>query len=315
MRRRLIDLARGRTAKRLGFIGSVAALAFFLRALASAFGEVDLDLLLSKHWIALLSAALLYGLAYVPMTRAWIVLARGAGAESEPRALAEIFLTSQIAKYLPGNVAQFLGRAYAAHRIGVPLTVTGLALTLEVAGVLIASALLVGSAWSLGLGGGMPKAGGTYLLPLVGAAIAAVAAIAVIAGRRDGIRQSLRPFMVATLLHMLTLLLVASGHLAIAVSLVGHADAAMIGEIAAAILTSWLIGFAAPGAPAGLGLREMTFVALLSGSYAPDALVLVAAAFRLVTVGGDLLAWLVGLRLRTAGGRAASRLASSWPFA
>lgn len=311
MLRRLIDLARGRTARRLGFIGSVAALAFFLRALASAFDEVDIDQLLSRHWIAVLSAGLLYGLAYVPMTRAWIVLARGAGARSEPRALAEIFLTSQIAKYLPGNVAQFLGRAYAAHRIGVPLTVTGLALTLEVAGVLIASALLVGCAWSLGLGGGISKAGAVYLLPLAGAVIAAVAAIAVIAGRRDGIHRSVRSFIAATLLHMLTLLLVAGGHLVIAVSLVGHANAAMIGEIAAAILTSWLIGFAAPGAPAGLGLREMTFVALLSGPYAPGALVLAAAAFRLVTVGGDLLAWLVGLHLSTARGQAASRLASN----
>ena len=311
MLRRLIDLARGRTARRLGFIGSVAALAFFLRALASAFDEVDIDQLLSRHWIAVLSAGLLYGLAYVPMTRAWIVLARGAGARSEPRALAEIFLTSQIAKYLPGNVAQFLGRAYAAHRIGVPLTVTGLALTLEVAGVLIASALLVGCAWSLGLGGSISEAGAVYLLPLAGAVIAAVAAIAVIAGRRDGIHRSVRSFIAATLLHMLTLLLVAGGHLVIAVSLVGHANAAMIGEIAAAILTSWMIGFAAPGAPAGLGLREMTFVAMLSGSYAPGALVLAAAAFRLVTVGGDLLAWLVGLHLSTARGQAASRLASN----
>lgn len=300
MLRRLIDFGRGRTAKWIGFIGCIVALAFFARALVLAFAEVDLERLLSEHWLALLAAALLYGLAHVPMTRAWIVLAATAGAKAAPRALAGIFLTSQIAKYLPGNVAQFLGRAYAGLRIGVPLRDTALALTLEVAGVLIASALLVGAAWSLGLGGGSAEVGFLALVPMIGAAAAAAVAIAVVATGNEAVRRSSRGLMIATLLHMLTLLLVTGAQLVIAIGLLGHADPAMVGRIAAAILTGWLIGFVTPGAPAGLGLREMTFVSLLAGAYPATALVLAAAAFRLITVAGDLIAWLVGLRLGTA---------------
>lgn len=310
MLRRLIDFARGPTAKRLGLVGSIAALAFFLRSLVAAFAEVDLGLLLSKHWLALLAAALLYALAYVPMTRAWILLAATAGAKAAPRALAAVFLTSQIAKYLPGNIAQFLGRAYAGHRIGVPLRVTGLALTLEIVGVLIASALLVGAAWSLGLDGGSAAIGLLSFAPMIGAAVAVAAAVALIGARNDAVQRSSRRLVNATLLHMLTLLLVAGGQLVIAISLLGHADLPVAGKIAAAILTGWLIGFVAPGAPAGLGLREMTFVSLLAGSFPSSALVLAAAAFRLITIGGDLVAWLVGLRLGAADGTRPSDLAT-----
>jgi glycosyltransferase 2 family protein len=303
MSRRLIDRLRGPTAKRIGLAGCIVALTFFAHALVTAVAQADVERLLSQHGLALLVAALLYGLAYVPMTRAWIVLARVAGAEPEPRALTAIFLTSQIAKYLPGNVAQFIGRAYAGHCIGIPLTVTGLALTLEVAGVLIASALLVALALGLGFGSGVPGTPVGYLLPVAGVAILVGGAVAVGAGQRSTLRRAVRPFAGATLLHMLTLLLVAGGQLTITLSLLGHADLATVGAIVAAILASWLVGFIAPGVPAGLGLREMTFVALLSGAHLPAALVLSAAAFRLITVGGDLAAWLVGLYLRAGGER------------
>lgn len=310
MRRRLIEWARGPAAKSAGLIACLAALFFFGETLIAAFAAVDVGRLMSDHWPALLAATGLYALAYVPMTSAWVLLAESAGARTDRRALATVLLTSQIAKYLPGNVAQFVGRAYAAQRIGVPLTVTGLAMALEVAGVLIGAAVLVGAAIGSGLGRGPADLDMDRLLTLIAAIIAVAAAIAVVAGRRDALRRSLRPFGTATLLHMLTLLLVTGGQLVISTSLLGEIGASAIGGIAAAILTGWLIGFVAPGAPAGLGLREITFVALLSNMHDAGALALAAAAFRLVTVAGDLGAWLIGLWLKTGREQAAGDWAS-----
>lgn len=57
---------------------------------------------------------------------------------------------------------------------------------------------------------------------------------------------------------------------------------------------AWVIGFLAPGAPAGLGVREGLMLALLSFSYtAPDAL-LIVIALRLATTLGDILCFIAG---------------------
>ena len=57
---------------------------------------------------------------------------------------------------------------------------------------------------------------------------------------------------------------------------------------------AWLVGFVVPGAPAGAGLRE-TVLALGGGSMPPPHGVLTAIVlFRLMTLGGDFLAFLAG---------------------
>jgi hypothetical protein len=68
---------------------------------------------------------------------------------------------------------------------------------------------------------------------------------------------------------------------------------------------AWVIGFFAPGAPAGLGVREGLMLALLQFSYTrPDAL-LIVIALRLATTVGDILCFLAGsAALFLSGGRA-----------
>jgi uncharacterized membrane protein YbhN (UPF0104 family) len=65
-----------------------------------------------------------------------------------------------------------------------------------------------------------------------------------------------------------------------------------------AFALSWLAGFVAPGAPAGLGVREGVLVALL-GPLLESALVLqIVVAFRLATLVGDFIALALGVALR-----------------
>jgi uncharacterized membrane protein YbhN (UPF0104 family) len=64
--------------------------------------------------------------------------------------------------------------------------------------------------------------------------------------------------------------------------------------ITAAFALSWLIGFLAPGAPAGLGVREGIMVVLLSGA-ADNAQVLIFVLLaRVVTMLGDICNFLIG---------------------
>ena len=56
-----------------------------------------------------------------------------------------------------------------------------------------------------------------------------------------------------------------------------------------AFMLDWLAGLLAPGAPAGLGVREMVLFSLLKGLVAEADLLLTIVPSRLVTVAGDML--------------------------
>ena len=55
-----------------------------------------------------------------------------------------------------------------------------------------------------------------------------------------------------------------------------------------AYVLAWLAGLVTPGAPAGVGVRELVLLALLKGSVGQTELLLAVLLGRLVTVGGDV---------------------------
>jgi uncharacterized membrane protein YbhN (UPF0104 family) len=84
-----------------------------------------------------------------------------------------------------------------------------------------------------------------------------------------------------------------------AVSLVALAHALGIrAEDFSVLLTanaaSWLAGFIIVGAPAGLGVREVTFVALAGTALGDGSALLLAGLFRITTFAGDTLFFAAG---------------------
>lgn len=283
-------------ARLVGAVVSAIALGIFIYLFADALAGTDLRRLAAREWMLLPLAMAIYGLAYVPMTAAWVGLARASGAKASRGALAHTLLVSQIGKYLPGNFAHFLGRAYLARGYGVPLASSGQAIALELAGVLAAGGILAGAAVALGAVGSAAGHAVFWLSGLAGAA-ALIGSAWVLRGKSSTARALLGPLLTATALYGLVLALLAVCNVLLVVGLGAEASMALAGKVAGAFLVSWLIGFVTPGSPAGLGLRELTFVGLLGGSLPPETLVLSATLFRVATIAGDLVAWLAGIVL------------------
>jgi hypothetical protein len=59
-----------------------------------------------------------------------------------------------------------------------------------------------------------------------------------------------------------------------------------------ACVLAWLIGLVTPGAPAGVGVREMALLFMLKGVIGEEDLLLAVVLGRIVTIGGDLLSYL-----------------------
>lgn len=299
----LIDHLRGNTARWLGFLVSAVALVVFLDvAVESISIHADWNLLWC-YWPVLMGGLLFYFVAYIPMISAWTHLARACGTKMIVRSdLTYIFLVSQIAKYLPGNVGHFLGRAWMGQRRGIPMIVLGKAMALEVGGILSACFILANAALFIGLVQSETEQGSYNLEFAVGGAAVVSLLGVVLAFRRWGEwALILRPFIYATFCYLVVIVLMAAINVLILSVISERWSIALSGEVAGAFVVSWLVGFVTPGSPAGLGMREITFFSVLAGTYPNTTLVLTAAAFRLVTVAGDLLVWLAALVYGSAG--------------
>lgn len=236
---------------------------------------------------------------------AWRQLLLGMGLRNSWTELCGIVSATQVGKYLPGNVAHHVGRGALsmARGIGpVPLLTTGLA---EIALLTLASIAVGGVALMfsgrLGVLGGLGDPGiiGLVVLAsaLVLAGLAALRRLAPALVARFAPRFSGRPeltslpgplpIMRAFALYALVYLVFGVG-----IALMARLLLPGVGQdpwlLVAAFALAWIIGFATPGAPAGVGVREAVMLLLLSEAYAPADASATVLAIRVATTLGDL---------------------------
>ncbi|MET0003287.1 MAG: hypothetical protein ABW087_06640 [Candidatus Thiodiazotropha sp.] len=65
--------------------------------------------------------------------------------------------------------------------------------------------------------------------------------------------------------------------------------------ILSAFAISWSVGFLTPGAPSGIGIREAILILLLTPATSDANALILALLFRLVTIGGDSIFYLISL--------------------
>ncbi|OOG51070.1 lysylphosphatidylglycerol synthase domain-containing protein [Rhodanobacter sp. C01] len=217
------------------------------------------------------------------------------------RGLFATYATTQFAKYLPGNIGHYVGRHLLLRKLGMNHRALLLA-TFGEAGFLVLASL-VWAASAMGV-----------LLPSLNITLSAwqvllaecVCLGASFAGlqwwrRRSERAQAWFPLHSPRwLLPVLPLQLLLFAAMALALMIpacVLIPNGKDIWLLPAAAAASWVVGFLVIGAPAGIGVREMVFLALLRGHMPESDILLLAAAFRIVTFSGDGVLLLLGFWL------------------
>jgi uncharacterized membrane protein YbhN (UPF0104 family) len=240
-------------------------------------------------WWHIAGGALIYGASVGLLAMAWHGLLRALGvADLPPSRSAGIYAASQFGKYFPGSVLQYVGRHALLRKAGLSHRALVLCAVLEAA-MLVAAALV----WAA------PMA--VHYVPVDAPVIWAVIVVALgFVGwmlRRHattlggGIRVSLPWLGVAFASY-----LVFFGMMGLTFDVVAAFSSSSIPWATryAAVAASWIAGFVIVGAPAGVGVREAVFLALIGGLMGADTTLVAVSAFRLATFGGDLLAFLAG---------------------
>lgn len=109
---------RRRAAARVAQAAIVAASAYFLAAyLARSWGSIQgFDWRLDLRW--LVASGLVFLAYYFAQAGLWWLLLRGCGVRSPSWPAASVWGKSILARYVPGNVFMFVGRAWMSHSQG-----------------------------------------------------------------------------------------------------------------------------------------------------------------------------------------------------
>ncbi len=254
------------------------------------YAKIDVGRFDALEWLIVLGFALLYGCANCLLAFAWWNLLKKFKVRASWLWALKIFGVSQLAKYLPGNIFHLAGRQAMGMGAGIP-----------------GWALAKSSVWELGLISFTGALFGLLALPLIFPAVVTLTAVGVFTVTVGLIALVLYrlsgPSSAWALGSYLVFLSVSGGLFAGLIGLVSDTPAGnslpwlpLIG----AFVIAWLAGLVTPGAPAGVGVRELVLLFLLKGVMAEGDLLFAVVMGRLVTVLGDVLFFLFGVILGAA---------------
>lgn len=301
-----------RSAHLIGAVVSLICLGFFARTVAAYAGSIAS--IAAEAWWQLPLALPLYAAGYLASAAAWVRILRVLGGTTTLRTGAAILWTAQFGKYLPGNVGHHVGRVAIAGRFGLAAGIVVKSMALEM-GLVVALIVLFA----------IPSVGNLLERLEMKWLFTAAAFVSVILGvllwyrwmrgpasaAARGIVPLIGPMLVKTWLPVVAVLagaIILTGASLVPLTLGLAVEPLGALHIVSLFCVAWLAGFVVPGAPAGLGVRELILAEGLAPMIGHDQAVMAALLFRLLTVVADLIAFVAGvLLLKYSGDAAGSR--------
>lgn len=296
----------------LGFLAALGFIAYFVNFISKSFSWAGVAALGDERSVlAILGAGCIYVLVIPFSGWAWSRLLADMGEHWPWGKTSAVIGLTQIAKYVPGNVAQHVGRAALVLSRKMPADIFA-------GSVLLETLLTMGAAFLMGcLGWLMAKdsawaeshvLGQTLGLALMVLGLA-VPVCAVLfrflrylrghsAWVRKWVSEGLRfpgvwGICQVLLAYALNFLVLGLALFLVCAALVPAMRMDYF-FLTAAFAFAWLAGFLAPGLPAGLGAREGVLSIFLAGHMPEVDLLNVLLGMRLATVGGDILSFALG---------------------
>lgn len=290
---------------------------FVAKALKDHWQEVAAVQITALGWATLVIALGVTLLAHIWSGWVWTWILQELNQPVASSHFVQVYLKTNLGKYLPGNVWHYYGRISAAKTAGVSPSAATLSVLLEP--LLMAAAALV-----MVLLGIQPVAANSQLtlrgLPMLGLATVLMAVhpqflnTAIRLSSRFNLKATtsrtvdvnafqVKRYPLRPLLGELGFIgLRGSGFLLTLLAL-GPLELSQVPLLLGAFSLAWLLGLIIPGAPGGLGVFEATAIALLKQRFSPGLIISAITLYRLVSIlaeaAGAGLAWLDEHRFRT----------------
>ena len=258
----------------LGLLGVV----FVVMRLNAYSQQIDIARFDVRAWSMIGLLALVYGAANVLLAQAWWHLLAFFDVTIGRIWAVKTYGLSQVAKYVPGNIFHLAGRQTLGMAAGLP-----------------ARALAKSALWELGLIAVAGAMFGLLAAPLMWSDLTVPVSTGVFGALAVGIvlvlRWLLSPSVGDALVWQIIFLAISGTVFMGALALVSPSAVSLLtfSPLCGAYVIAWLAGLVTPGAPAGLGVRELVLLFLIGGRVEQADLFLAIVLGRLVTVVGDFL--------------------------
>ncbi|EOH86857.1 hypothetical protein UAS_01319 [Enterococcus asini ATCC 700915] len=217
-----------------------------------------------------------------------------------------VYVSANLMKYVPGNVFQYVGRNQLAVRNRLPHLPVALATMLDVLITVIAAAIISifflydFIAKYLRVNSWMQTA-----LIIVGIII--VLAVFLMFLFRNQIwkkienysylfsTKSIKTILVALIYYIIVLMISSLMYLIVVIYITDTPLSSQVFlQLFSAYTLAWLVGFITPGAPGGIGIKELVMVAVTGGYIGTDVITLSMVIIRILLVVADCIAFVFG---------------------
>ena len=251
------------------------------------------------------ASVLLWGVSICLGAVIWQLILKDLRFNLKMRSTIIIYALAQFGKYLPGNVAHHVGRVVLAKRAGVSARATAHSMLIEFLwGVSAASSVaLLGLAYFKSSDNAISPIGLVLvsllamLLPWAGVRIvnAFLPSFTVrLTGGGPIVVPRLRTMLLVSLAFVTSFFIMGTILNLQARFIFGATDGRLL-MLSGIFAWSWIAGYLTPGAPAGLGVREVVLVSLLTPIYGESIAVGLSLSLRLATTLGDGVCFLLAL--------------------
>lgn len=293
--------------KLLGNAFMIAALVFIVKKFISM--DIDPAQFRSPRTIAALAVGFIVQTAVIICSCfPWLVFTRALSGRRIPFSAAmPVYTQSNLYKYIPGNVFQYVGRNKLAADMDISHVDVAFATLLDI----FFCVLWTGLAALVLLGGRIASILSEYggkLLIVGGAGVLALAVLILIVRLKfrdklaaylsryaETLRRSDRKMIAKGAFYYLGQNIVsAAAYFACLTLIVGKsAGAEELIALTGAFMFAWIIGFVTPGAPGGIGIREGVMIFVCGDRFA-EKVILFVLVMRIGSILADITAFVIG---------------------
>ncbi|MDJ0515726.1 MAG: lysylphosphatidylglycerol synthase domain-containing protein [Trichodesmium sp. MO_231.B1] len=277
---------------------------FFLGKTLKDNWEQVLEIRISDSgWVSLGTAFLITTMAHVWSAVVWFSIIKEFHQKVNLRWAIRVYLLTNIAKYLPGNIWHFYGRITATKQAGVPVEIAILS-------VLIEPLLMAAAALGVALVGSTKES--LFLQFLCFLAVISIIhprilnpVIKYLVKIKLKVKKSdseaatelkLERYPIKPFVGEICFVLIRGSGFLFTILAFNSIELNHVFFIFSAFSLAWLLGLVVPGAPGGVGVFEATALALLEQKFSPGIVLSAVAFYRLISVLAETfaagLAWL-----------------------
>ena len=277
---------------------------FFLAKTLKDNWEQVLEIRISNSgWVSLGTALIMTIIAHVWSAVVWFWIIKEFNQKVNLRWAIRVYLLTNIAKYLPGNIWHFYGRINATKQVGVPVETAILS-------VLIEPLLMAAAALGVALFGSTQES--WFLQFLFFLAVISIVhprilnpvikylakiKLKVIKSDLEPVTElKLKRYPLKPFVGEICFVLIRGSGFLLTILAFNSVELNQVFFIFSAFSLAWLLGLVVPGAPGGVGVFEATALALLEQKFSPGIVLSAVAFYRLISVLAETfaagLAWL-----------------------